>query len=132
MTTALPPIVETFLAAIGRRDTAAAARCLAQDVQYHFLVPTPPVLGRAEVEAVLTKLIDAAAAVEWEITAAATRGRLTFTERVDRFRFHNGAEAHIECMGVFEVRDGLIAQVRDYADMSTWQARKSAALAESA
>lgn len=87
-------------------------------------MPQPPVVGRDAIEAAYTKVLGECSDVSWEVVTSAVNGHLVFLERVDRF-FYEGREAFIECLGVFEVRGGMIAVVRDYADHATWRERKA-------
>ncbi|MDO3402741.1 nuclear transport factor 2 family protein [Mycolicibacterium neoaurum] len=127
-TPALPPAISGFLAAMDARDADAAAAFFTEDISYHLLMPHPPVVGRdAVVSALRTSIADADRA-SWDVVSWAVAGELAFVERVDRFWFGE-REAAIECTGVFVLRDGLIAAVRDYADLGTWRERKAAATA---
>jgi limonene-1,2-epoxide hydrolase len=130
-TTALPPGIAGFLAAINDRDANAAGAFLTDDIAYHLIVPHPPVTGHAAVIDVLRTSITEADRVRWEVVCWSATGDLVFVERIDRFWFGEreaAREAAIECTGVFELRDGKIATIRDYADLSTWRERKRAAL----
>ncbi len=122
-----PQVIAGFLAAINERDVEAVGRHLTEDVEYHLIVPLPPVIGLANVLGALGASIAEADRVRWEVCGWARSGDRVFVERIDRFWFGD-AEAAIECTGVFELRDDKIAVVRDYADLGTWRARKQAAL----
>jgi limonene-1,2-epoxide hydrolase len=122
----LPPVVSAFLAAVEDRDAAAVGRCLTEAAVYHFLMPHPPVIGRTAVQDTFARVLGEATRVRWDIVTSAVAGDRVFLERVDRFWFGD-REAAIECTGVMELHGGRIAVVRDYADLSTWQARKSEA-----
>ncbi|MBA4857490.1 nuclear transport factor 2 family protein [Nocardia farcinica] len=123
----LPAAISDFLAAVDARDAAAAGRTFTEDISYQLLVPYPPVVGRAAVVAALDKSLTEADRVRWEVVSFAVNADLALVERVDRFWFGD-REAAIECTGVFQLRDGLIAAVRDYADLGTWRERKTTAL----
>lgn len=124
----LPPAVAGFLTAVDNRDADAAGMFLTDDVAYHFIVPHPPVTTRPAVVEALRASITEADRVHWEVVAWSANSNVVFVERIDRFWF-GGQQAAIECAGVFELRDGKIATVRDYADLGTWRERKQAALA---
>lgn len=121
---ALPEVIQEFLSAIEARDAVAVGVCFAEDASYHLLVPKPPVTGRAAISAVFEKLLGETTAVRWDVVTHAVVGDRVFLERVDRF-WYRGKEASIDCLGVFELSDGLIAAVRDYADFDTWRQRKA-------
>jgi limonene-1,2-epoxide hydrolase len=123
----LPASVRGFLDAVNTRDPQALRLTLTPDMTYHLIVPHPPVSGRDEVCAVMERVLGEADRVRWDVVSSGGAGDLVFVERVDRF-WYGGREAAIECLGVIRLVDGLIAEIRDYADMATWKARKSAAL----
>lgn len=127
----LPPAVAGFLEAVEGRDAERLGRHLTEDMAYHLIVPHPPVTGRAAVVATMARVLGEADHVRWEVVSSAVSGELVFLERVDRF-WYGDREAAIECLGVVTLRDGLIAEIRDYADMDTWKVRKAAATAPSA
>lgn len=122
----LPESVSEFLAAVNARDAARAGAFLTDDISYQFLVPHPAIEGRGAVVAALDKSLKEADAVRWEVVSFGLGESSAFVERLDRFWF-GGRESAIECAGVFELRDGLIAAVRDYADLATWRERKGTA-----
>ncbi|MGA4790648.1 nuclear transport factor 2 family protein [Nocardia sp. AB354] len=123
----LPAPIARFLEAINNRDAEAAGRYCTDDVSYHLLMPLPPVVGRPAVIAALGSAITEAERVQWDVVTVLSTDDTAFVERIDRFWF-NGNEAAIECTGVFELRDGRIAAIRDYADKDTWHDRKRSAL----
>jgi limonene-1,2-epoxide hydrolase len=129
VSTALPTAVTAFLDAINAGDAAAAGRTFTEDVSYQLLVPYPAVVGREAVVAALGSSLDEADRVRWDVVSFAVGATVAHVERIDRFWFGE-REAAIECTGVFELRDGLIAAVRDYADLGTWRERKAAALGQ--
>lgn len=122
----LPAAIAGFLDAVNRSDAAATGQFLTQDVTYHLIVPYPPVTGRDAVVAALSRSINEANRVRWDVVNWAAASDTVFVERIDRFWFGE-REAAIECNGVFVLCDGLIREVRDYADMNTWLSRKAAA-----
>ncbi len=66
--------------------------------------------------------------VEWEVVRAGYTGDTAWLERVDRF-WYAGVEAFIECNGIFRTdpASGLIVEVHDYLDRTTWTERLQAA-----
>ena len=56
--------------------------------------------------------------MEFEILAIASSGDRVLTKRVDRLHFP-GVVVEIPLMGIFVVRDGKIAEWRDYGDCAT-------------
>lgn len=124
----LHPAIEGLLKAINARDADAAAAFMTDDISYHLIVPYPPKVGREAVVEALRTSITEADRVQWDVVSHSGTGDLVFVERIDRFWFGE-REAAIECTGAFELRDGKIAAVRDYADLQTWRQRKQAAQA---
>ncbi|MFN2536930.1 MAG: nuclear transport factor 2 family protein [Mycobacteriales bacterium] len=122
----LPAVASAFLTALQERDVPAVLRCLHDDATYAYAVPLPALRGKDAIGAMLKELLDEAEAVRWDVVAASLDGERLWWERVDRFWF-DGREVAIECAGVVEVRDGLIAELRDYVDLQTWRERKGAA-----
>ncbi|MGQ4599655.1 limonene-1,2-epoxide hydrolase family protein [Nocardia sp. R6R-6] len=129
VSTELPTPIAAFLEAINAGDATAAGRTFTEDVSYQLLVPYPAVVGRAAAVTALRDALGEADRVRWDVVSFAVGDRVAHVERIDRFWFGE-REAAIECTGVFELRDGLIAAVRDYADLGTWRERKAAALGQ--
>lgn len=125
---ALPTAVAAFLDAVNARDAERLGQHLTDDMTYHLIVTHPPIRGREAVVLALRRVLSEADRVRWDVVSFAANDDLVFVERVDRF-WYAGHEAAIECLGVFTLRDGKIAEVRDYADMETWRSRKAAATA---
>lgn len=123
----LPDIVTEFLAAVESRDAARVARCFTEDGTYHFLVPQPPVQGRAAIEMAFGRVLGDVSRTTWDVMSSGVTGDRVYLERIDRF-WYGEHEAAMECLGVFELRGTLIAAVRDYADHETWTERKRRAL----
>jgi limonene-1,2-epoxide hydrolase len=97
----------------------AVCAMLSPDVFYHN-IPMAPLTGKTAVEDYFAKLeFDQA---DWEIIAIAANGNTVLTERVDRFTMDGRALA-LPVMGVFEIKDGLIEEWRDYFDLASWRAQ---------
>lgn len=108
-------IVIAFIEAWNRRDLAAIEQRLAPDVLYHN-IPMAPVAGREAVMAGLAPFVGACGAIDWRLLdLAVSESGAVLTERVDDFVIA-GALLSVRVMGVFEIRDGLIAAWRDYFD----------------
>jgi limonene-1,2-epoxide hydrolase len=117
-----PPatLVTAFVAAWNRRDLPAIEATLAPDVVYHN-IPMAPVAGREAVMASLTPFVGACSEIDWRIlNLAVTDSGVVLTERVDDFVMAGG-RLSVRVMGVFEIRDGLIAAWRDYFDPAELQ-----------
>lgn len=111
--------VEDFIAAWNRRDRDAILGAFSADAVYHN-IPMAPVIGFAEIEATVSRLINDMSDVEWVINAIAeTADGRVLTERVDAFS-NKGKAVSLPVMGIFEFRDGLIARWADYFDLESY------------
>lgn len=110
-------VVRGFCDAVSARDTEVLRPYLADDVVYHN-IGMPAAIG---VEDVLADLAGQWAmfgsVYEWEIVHIASVGDVVLTERTDRVG-GDGPTMPVPVMGVFEVRDGRIAHLRDYFDLA--------------
>jgi limonene-1,2-epoxide hydrolase len=80
-----------------------------------------PVNGRTAIEKVLGGMgAGGMKSKGWEIKHQVASGDVVMNERVDRFE-NAGKEMSIPVVGVFVVRDGKIAEWRDYFDMGMFQ-----------
>jgi limonene-1,2-epoxide hydrolase len=114
-------IVRAFIAAWERRDVDAIVAAAAPDIFYHNM-PMQPVVGREALRAACTPFLGGATEVRWDILAIAeTSDGKVLTERLDTFVFGPDRTVAVPVMGVFEVRDGLIAVWRDYFDLADFQ-----------
>lgn len=113
--------VKAFVAAWSALDEARIHGLLAEDVVYHNM-PLAPVTGRAAVRAHLAAWpVDEC---EWELLNIAASGNVVLTERVDRFR-RGDDRIVVPVMGAFVVKDGRIAQWRDYFDLGALKPKKA-------
>jgi limonene-1,2-epoxide hydrolase len=123
MNPALPPVVSLWLERISNRDAVGAAACFTQDAVYYYAMPHPPVRGRDGIRGMFAGQASTYARISWELSASAVSGNRVWMERLDRFFTLEGQEISIECAGVAELDGDLIAEVRDYVDLSTWEQR---------
>lgn len=120
-------IVNTFIAAIERKDIDGAVQFLADDVSYENM-PMDPIVGREAVAATLQMFLGPAAAVEWPVLREMADEHSVANERLDRFQIGSGW-LELPVAGFFEVSGGRITLWRDYFDMGAYQ-RQMAALTE--
>jgi limonene-1,2-epoxide hydrolase len=109
--------VNAFLVAAAKRDYDTALPLLTDDVEYQNM-PITPVKGREAVKEQLEALLAMGGDSEWKVLREVADGDVVMNERVDRFEI-NGKWADLPVMGVFVLRDGLIAEWRDYFDLQT-------------
>jgi limonene-1,2-epoxide hydrolase len=112
--------VRALLDAFNANDLERILSFFADDALYHN-VPVAPVRGIAAIRAVLQGFLGLASQVDWVVhhLAEAADGAV-LTERTDRFLV-NGRWIELPVMGSFVVRDGKIAEWRDYFDMKQFQ-----------
>ena len=107
-------------------DIEAVMRQIAPDCVYAN-VPLPAMTGHDEIRAFLAPALAQATKLEFVMKAIAEApdGRTVLTERVDIFNY---AESVVEApvMGIFVVRDGLIAEWRDYSDIASFVSQMGA------
>jgi limonene-1,2-epoxide hydrolase len=109
--------VNAFLVAAAKRDYDTALPLLTEDVEYQNM-PIAPVKGRDAVKEQLEALLAMGGDSEWKVLHEVADGNVVMNERVDRFMI-GGKWAELPVMGVFVLRDGLIAEWRDYFDLQT-------------
>lgn len=105
-------VVIDFVDAWNNVDWVRIAGLMTEDITYHN-VPWEPVRGR---DAVMSNL--AGFAVEqsdWINHHIVAEGDIVMTERTDRLQM-NGVWKTLRVMGVFVLRNGAIAEWRDYFD----------------
>lgn len=111
-----------FIAAWNARDMDRIAGALAEDALYHN-IPMSPVRGREQIRAALAPLVAACNEIDWRVHNIADDGKgVVLTERTDDF-LRDGKRISVRVMGVFEMRNGLIARWRDYFDLQEYQSQ---------
>jgi limonene-1,2-epoxide hydrolase len=114
-------IVEAFIGHWNACDIDAMMALCAEDIVYHN-IPMEPVVGTAQMRAMVEGFLGEIASCEWQTHAIAANGNVVLTERTDIFNFKNGRRAAIRVMGTFEMEaDGRITGWRDYFDMLEFQ-----------
>ena len=112
--------VTAFIAAIERKDIAAAVSLAAADISYENM-PISPVVGHDALAGTLEMFLASATEVDWQILSQYEVGSVVFNERLDRFRIGDGW-LELPIAGVFHIDDdGKIALWRDYFDMASYE-----------
>ena len=112
--------VRAFIAAFNANDLERIMAFFTDDAVYHN-VPVQPVQGTAAIRAVLQSFMGMATEVDWVVHhLAETPDGVVLTERTDRFLVR-GKWLELPVMGCFALRDGRIAEWRDYFDMKQFQ-----------
>ncbi len=113
--------VEAFIAHWNACDIDAMLALCAEGIVYHN-IPMEPVVGTAQMRAMVEGFLGDIAKCDWQTHAIAANGNAVLTERTDIFHFKDGRKAAIRVMGTFEVDDtGRITAWRDYFDMLEFQ-----------
>ena len=98
-----------MIAAIERKDLAAACAFMADDVEYDN-VPMAKVFGVEAVTTALAPFIGGCTRLEWVVNHQAASGEVVMNERVDRFEM-GGRWVELAVAGLFIVRDGKIIKI---------------------
>lgn len=95
-------------------DFEAIGRFLAADCVFRASETAPPLKGRQAIADGLRKMLGSPSAAEFEVVQTFARGPLVVNERFDRFTMPS-RQVNWNGVGVFIVRNGLIAEWSDYA-----------------
>ncbi len=113
-------VVRAFIAAFGDNDLERIMAFFTPDAVYHNM-PLAPVTGTRAIRGVLQGFMGMAKEVEWVLhrIAEAADGAV-LTERTDRFLIGD-RWVELPVMGSFVLRDGKVAEWRDYFDLQQFQ-----------
>jgi limonene-1,2-epoxide hydrolase len=108
-------VLNKLQAANVRRDKAAILALVTADVEYHFHVGTPPLIGFEGISKFLDRYWGMASELVWRIDHHAENGDKLLVEGYEEFvNTKTGQKVAHPYMGIFEIRDGKIAKWRDY------------------
>ena len=110
-------VVIDFCAAWDRRSVEDVMNYMAPDIAYQN-VPSPTMQGRDAAGKFVIPLLKNTTRIEFKVLNIAASGSKVLTERVDLLHFATGT-VEIPVMGTFVVRDGKIAEWRDYCDLES-------------
>ena len=110
-------VVIDFCAAWDRRSVEDVLNYMAPDIAYQN-VPSPTMHGKDAAAKFVTPLLKNTTKIEFRMLSIAASGDKVLTERVDFLHFATGT-VEIPLMGIFVVRDGKIAEWRDYSDLES-------------
>ncbi len=105
-------IVQAFIDAWNRVDWDTVESLMTEDIAYQN-IPWDPIKGRDNVMANLAEFNVEAS--DWIVHHMIEEGDTVMNERTDRVRM-DGVWKQLRAMGVFILRDGKIAEWRDYFD----------------
>ena len=108
--------VDRLISAWEAVDGDAIAACFTEDGVWHNM-PYAPVTGREAIRVAVSRFLAGMAEAHFEVRFSGEVAKgVVMNERVDIFRRVDDTELRFAVMGVFEVREGLIANWRDYFD----------------
>ncbi len=108
-------VLNALQAANIRRDKAAILALVTPDVEYHFHVGTPPLVGVEGISRFLDRYWGMVSELVWRIDHHAENGDKLLVEGYEEFvDTTTGKRVSHPYMGIFEIRDGKIARWRDY------------------
>jgi limonene-1,2-epoxide hydrolase len=113
-------VVRSFIEAFNANDLSRIMGFFQTDALYHN-IPIEPVRGIDGIRGVIQGFLGLASEVDWVVhNVAESESGAVLTERTDRFLIQ-GKWVELPVMGSFVVRDGKIAEWRDYFDMKQFQ-----------
>ncbi len=111
-------IVTQFIRAWSNLDADELVSYFAEDGTYYNM-PVQPVTGHAALRKFIGAFLANWEKTDWEIINLLAEGDKVMVERMDR-TIVAGKSVDLPCFGIFEMRDGKIAEWRDYFDMATF------------
>ena len=115
-------LIRDFIAAFNANDLEQIMEFFHADAVYHNM-PVDPVRGVEAIRGVIQGFLGLATEVDWVVhNMAEAESGAVLTERTDRFLIQ-GKWLELPVMGTFVVRDGKLAEWRDYFDMKQFQSQ---------
>jgi len=111
-------IITDFIEAWSRLDPAELAAFFTEDGVYHN-IPSGPVQGRANVEALIRGFSGNWTETTWDVLTLMSSGNTVIAERVDHTTAGDKS-VDLPVVGVFELEGGKIKVWRDYFDLATY------------
>jgi limonene-1,2-epoxide hydrolase len=111
-------IVRDFIAAWSNLDADELVGYFTEDGTYYNM-PAQPVSGHDNLGKFITAFLSSWDSTDWEILNLLADGDTVMVERMDK-TIAGGKPINLPCFGIFEMRDGKIAEWRDYFDMATY------------
>jgi limonene-1,2-epoxide hydrolase len=112
-------VIRDFCAAWESLDAERIAGFFTDDGVY-FNIPMQPAKGKDAIKALLGMILGPAKSVKFEIKHMVAEGDVVLNERLDTFEMKDGKTVALRVMGAYELRDGKIAEWRDYFDLAEW------------
>ena len=111
-------IIREFIAAWSNLNADELVEYFAEDGTYYNM-PAKPVSGHENLRKFITAFLANWEKTQWDIIHLLAEGDVVLVERLDR-TVAAGKPVDLPCVGVFEMKDGKIAEWRDYFDMGTF------------
>ena len=112
-------IINRFMAAWNNMDVDAVMAHFTQDASYANIPMGPPHVGKDAIRAFIDGFMGGTSEISFVVHHQVAEGAIVMNERTDRLVM-DGKTIELPVMGVFEMRDGLIAGWRDYFDMGAF------------
>jgi len=108
-----------------RKDLEGMLEHIDDAIVWHSHVGSPPIVGKPAMREFATKLTAQMAEIRWRIFAAAQNGDLLHLEGVDDYTAPDGRRVVIPYAGIMAVREGRVAEWRDYFDRALFDRLKA-------
>jgi limonene-1,2-epoxide hydrolase len=109
-------IINNFMQAWNNMDVDAVMQHFTEDAAYANIPMGPPHVGKAAIREFIDGFMGGASEISFIVHNQVAQGDVVMNERTDRLVL-DGKTVELPVMGVFEMREGLIAGWRDYFDM---------------
>lgn len=107
-------VVMKMIEAWNARDGDRIAELFTEDGVLHSMM-IDPIVGRENIRPRMKFLVDNATYMKIEPRNMAVTGNTVLVERTDKFTF-KGHSGSVPVVGVLEIRDGKVAEWREYYD----------------
>ncbi len=107
-----------FIAAWSNLNAEELADYFTENGVYYNL-PYDPVKGKENIEKFIGQFIQKWTATDWDIISILATDDLVMVERLDRTKVGD-KNIDLPCTGIFEMKNGLIKEWRDYFDGATY------------
>lgn len=108
-------LVNDFCAAWSTLDPSQIVDFTADKIVYQMIDNMPLVKGKEALTKFITPFLGQIEKAEWEILRTHAIGNIVINERVDNFYSKNGkSNKHFKVVGLFLIKDGKIAEWKDY------------------
>lgn len=107
-------LIETLIEDWKRQDLDPILDRLTDDVEYHYLVGKPPLMGKEIVRKFLTKFGAKQSDIAWRIINHAVNDNKLLVEGMDEYVDDKGQKIQTPYMGIFEFQGDRIHRWRDY------------------